>query len=308
MTTSQLDPGGLTRLLRSQDGLIALDQARALGLTPSALSRRIKSPTSGWSRPLPRIYLQGAVDLSERQRCRAASLFAGPGAVVTGIAALRWLRLRHLPDDADTHVVNVVVQPQRQVKSQDWVVVRRSGRPASAYSVDGVLTMPVTRAVVDAVPGLSYDATLALVCACINDGRTSPDQLRAELTAAPTNGSKQLRSALAQCDLGTRSVPEAQARRLFRAGGLPTPLINEPLTVGDVTFVPDFRWGHVIVEIDSKAWHLLSPGSWERTIRRRAMLAAHGYLVLPFTPEQIRDSPELVLAAVRNGLAGLIAS
>lgn len=303
MPTSRLDPDELARLLRSQDGLITLDQARGLGLSPAALTRRIQSPTSGWSRVLPRVYHHGVADLTERQRSRAASLFAGPGAVLTGVAALRWLRIRQLPDELHSGLVDVVVRPGRQLKSREWVGVHRSGRSAAAYSVDGVLTMPVSRAVVDAVLGLPYEATLALLCVGVNDGRTSPDQLRAELISAPTKGSMHLRAALAECDLGSRSVPEAQARRLFRDGGLPPPMVNVPLTVGDVCFVPDFRWGRVIVEIDSKAWHLLSPGSWERTIGRRAMLTAHGYLVFPFTPEQIRDSPELVLATVRNALA-----
>ena len=73
-------------------------------------------------------------------------------------------------------------------------------------------------------------------------------------------------------------------------------------------YVPDFRWGLVIVEIDSRAHHLLEEGAWERTQARRAALQAAGYHVLPYTPEQIRDTPEMVLAGIIAALAFPLAS
>jgi very-short-patch-repair endonuclease len=64
----------------------------------------------------------------------------------------------------------------------------------------------------------------------------------------------------------------------------------------------------VIVEIDSRAHHLLEPGAWEHTQERRAALSSLGFLVLPLTPQQLRDTPELVIAAVRSGLQRAVAS
>ena len=58
-------------------------------------------------------------------------------------------------------------------------------------------------------------------------------------------------------------------------------------------FVPDFRWGWVIVEIDSKEWHLLNPGSCEATMRRRARLEPAGYHVIPVSPALLRDVTDL---------------
>ena len=96
-------------------------------------------------------------------------------------------------------------------------------------------------------------------------------------------------------------MPEAAARQLFDLAGLPEALVNEPIEVNGEVFVPDFRWGRFIVEIDSKEWHLLVPGSWDRTQERRTRLEAAGYRVLPISPAQIRDSPAEVVAAVRMG-------
>lgn len=308
MTTSRLDAAALTALLELQDGLITLSQARALGLTPSALSRRVRSPISGWSRVLPHVYQLGLQDLTERQRTRAAVLFVGPGAVLTGSAALRWHRLKHLPDAVTSDQVDVICPDGRQARSHQWVQVHRSGRTSVAYGVDGVRTMSVTRSLVDAAAGFSYETLLAVLCAAVNSGRTSPGQLRDELEIAPVRGSGGLRRALAEVECGSRSFPEAGARQIFAQAGLPVPLINEAILVGGRLFIPDFRWGRVIVEVDSKAWHLLEPGAWQRTQERRAFLQAHGYLVIATTPEQLRESPELVIAAVQAALEMLDAA
>jgi very-short-patch-repair endonuclease len=67
--------------------------------------------------------------------------------------------------------------------------------------------------------------------------------------------------------------------------------------------VPDAWWhdAGVAVEVDSREWHL-SPGDWERTMRRHAELTALGILVSHFSPRQIRTEPERVLAAIRAAL------
>jgi hypothetical protein len=306
MTKSSADRQALSALLRAQDGLISLDQARSLGMTPSALGRRIHNPASGWSRVLPRVYLQGVRDLDDRQRCRAAVLFAGDGATLTGVAALRWHRIPHLPVEASLRDVDVVVPPGRQLRSVSWARLHRSARPDNAYSLDGVRTMPVTRAIVDAAPVLSDTTVLAVMCAAVNDRRTDSGRLADELSMAPIKGSRAVRQALAELTFGARSVPEADARGLFLRAGLPLPLINQPLSVAGRLLVPDFRWGHVIVEIDSKAFHLLQEGAWDRTQERRAFLRAHGYLVIPVTPKQLRERPDEVIAEVLRAL-GLVA-
>ncbi len=303
MNESALDPVALRAVLRAQDGLISLGQARAVGLTSSALSRRVGNPVSGWQRVLPRVYLHGTADLVDRQRSRAAVLYAGDSAGLTGAAALRWHRIQHLPSELSRGRVDVLVPPGRQRRSHGWAQLHRSERSHGAFVLDGVLTVPVTRALVDAAPGLSEETLLAAMCAAVNERRTSVDRLRDELVLAPVRGSRVLRLALAELGTGVRSVPEAVARRVFAKAGFPTPLINEPLWVGGRLLTPDFRWGRVIVEIDSKAFHLLQEGSWDRTQERRAYLRAHGYWVIPVTPRQLRENPEQVLAEILSALA-----
>ncbi|MDX6222463.1 MAG: hypothetical protein QOD91_1517, partial [Frankiales bacterium] len=212
-------------------------------------------------------------------------------------------RVQHLPHELRTLPVDVLVPHARQVADVDWVRITRTTRPSDSVSVDGVRTVYVARAVVDAALRLtSYEPTLSLLAAVVNAERVSPGQVAAQLSSAPVRGSLHLRNAMRELGLGSRSVPEARARRVFADAGLPEPEVNVPIRVDGQVLIPDFRWGRVIVEVESRAFHLLVPGSWERTQRRWAILAVAGYIVIPATPEDITQDPARVVAAVRAAL------
>ena len=55
-------------------------------------------------------------------------------------------------------------------------------------------------------------------------------------------------------------------------------------------------------EVDSREYHY-SAEDWQGTMRRHDRLVAHGVLLLHFTPKQIRDQPEEVVAQIRAALA-----
>ncbi|BEP16036.1 hypothetical protein acdb102_43470 [Acidothermaceae bacterium B102] len=301
MPPSSLDRKAFVELLRDQDGLIAARQAPSVGLSSSALSRRVKS--GHLRRVLPLVYAEGVADLSDRQRVRAALLFGGGKACLTGEAALIWRRVQHLPREVSAQTVDILVPASRHLTNNEWVRVTRTARMPFALLVDDVPTASMARAVVDATRWLeSYESALATISSVINAGRTTLEDVRAEAVLMSVRGSRLVRAVLAEASAEVRSVAEADARRLFQEHGLPEPDVNEPLTVQGETFVPDFRWGWVIVEIDSRAWHLLEAGAWERTQARRARLEAAGYRVLPYTPQQIRDTPLLVIAGIVHAL------
>jgi len=78
----------LLALLRRQDGLVTRAQAEQHGLPPRTLSRRVQ--VDGWNRLAPRVYLAGGHRLTDRPRIRAAGLWAGEEATVSGPAAAWW--------------------------------------------------------------------------------------------------------------------------------------------------------------------------------------------------------------------------
>lgn len=303
---SRTDDQALKRLLRRQKGLLTAAQAAEVGISASALTRRVAAKGNGWRRILPRVYATFDHSLTEADKVRAAVLYAGQGACLTGSAALRWHRIPHLPHEFRTLPVDVLVPHARQVADVDWVRITRTTRPSDSVSVDGVRTVYVARAAIDAGLRLtSYDATLALLAAVINAELVSSGQLAAQLLSAPVRGSLHLRNAMRELRFGTRSVPEAQARQVFADAGLPEPEVNVPIRIDGRILIPDFRWGRVILEVESREFHLMVPGSWERTQRRWAALSAAGYLVIPATPEDILRRPASVVAAIRGAMAAL---
>jgi very-short-patch-repair endonuclease len=117
-------------------------------------------------------------------------------------------------------------------------------------------------------------------------------------------GSAHFRAALEEVVAGVRSIAEAELRHLILRGRLPEPMFNARLLVGDeLIAIADAWWPEfgVVVEADSKEWHLL-PEHWEQTMARHARLTALGILVLHFTPRQIREEPEKVLSTIRQAL------
>ena len=78
---------------------------------------------------------------------------------------------------------------------------------------------------------------------------------------------------------------------------------GDPLPVPD-GWLPD---AGIALEVDSREYHL-SPEDWQRTMRRHNLLAAHGVLVLHFTPSELRSRPghvrQLIVAAYAQRLAG----
>lgn len=144
-----------------------------------------------------------------------------------------------------------------------------------------------------------------LLAAAVQSHRCTVEQLITELKAGPIHGSALFRTALSEVASGVRSGREAEMMALLRRGHVPDPLFNPLLYYGNEFIAsPDAWWpdAGVVVEVDSKEWHL-SPRSWERTMRRHARMTALGILVLHFTPRQIREEPQQVLDTIRAALS-----
>ncbi len=78
----------LDHVLRRQAGVLALGRAVACGMSAQTVQRRTRE--GGWQRLFPRVYLVGGHRLTDEVRVRAAWLWAGEQAVVSGPAAAWW--------------------------------------------------------------------------------------------------------------------------------------------------------------------------------------------------------------------------
>lgn len=298
--TNKVDKG-VVEIWRRQCDLITRPQALSAGMTDAALRSRLRAG-GPWTAVLPGVYFVHNGILTTGQREAAAVLYAGRGSVITGTAALARMGMRiPIPD-----VVDVLVPHSQRRASRGFVRILRTRRmPEQVWLTDGLPWAAAARSVADAGRlRAEADYVRALVADAVQQRKCTVQQLATELCAGPKRGSAALRAALEEVADGVRSIAEGDLRKLIRSGGLPAPLFNPDLFVGDAFLArPDAWWGKagVAVEVDSREWHL-SPADWERTQARHALMSAHGILVLHYAPRRIRTDGAAVLAEIRATL------
>jgi hypothetical protein len=294
-------PPTLKRTLSRQYGVIGLDQATSLGLLMSTIRCRIR-PGGPWQRILPGVYLTESGPPTHDQLDMAALLYAGPQALITGIAALRRCGLQHACGPA----VDVLVPQRCGRASRDHVRLHRTVRMPSLVVVQGPIELAMApRATIDAARHLFDTRDLrAVVAGVVQQRLCTLPELRTELSLARMPNAEALRAVLGEVAAGIRSAPEGDLMDLINQAGLPRPLYNADLYLDDVFLArPDAWWREVSVaaEVDSRAHHS-SAYDFQRTMRRHTKMTAAGIRLLHFSPAEIRSHPLVVIARITDAL------
>ena len=302
--STRLDRDALFRVLEQQLDVISRQQALAAGLTRHALAHRLR-PGGPWRGLLPGVYMAATGAPTTLQQEMAALLYAGPGSVITGPAALR---SHHIRTEL-TEFVDVLVPSTRQRRDTQFVRLHRTTRmPGRIWEAGPVRYVMPARAVADAVRALTGLRDMrAVVADAVQRRRCAIKDLFTELDAGPNVGSVLFREALADVADGVRSTAEGDLRDLLARSGLPMPLFNPSLYDEHGTFVarPDAWWpAHgIAVEVDSREWHT-SPEDHAKTLARGRRMARYQIVVLRFTPRQIRSQPAEVINDIKAALDG----
>ena len=204
----------LGKLLGQQHGVASRAQLLAIGMPDRAMQYRLRS--GPWQALLPGIYLSVAEPPGFAQKEMAALLYAGPGSVVTGPAALTHHGIRGPSDmsvigsPADVSVIDVLVPVKRQRLDMGFVRLHRTARmPARTLSAGPVRVALAPRAVTDTAWQLTSPADVrAVVTDAIRSGLCTLGDLTAELDAGPIRGSAALRSVLTEMAAEIRSTAE----------------------------------------------------------------------------------------------------
>ena len=299
---SEFDRAALNAILDRQYQVVSRGQVLASGMPERALGYRLRAG-GPWQRLLPGVYLAVTGAPNSDQREIAALLYAGPGSVLTGTAALRLWGVRA----PYTSTIDVLIPALKQRQSYGFVRIHATTRmPAETFAVGPRRLAPLARAVGDTSRHLSRLGDVrALVAAVVQQKKCTPAMLAAELEDGPVRGSALLRIAVGDVYTGTRSNPEADLKDLLVRAKLPMPEFNAQLYAGD-EFIgsPDAWWQYAGVagEVDSSEYHL-SPEDHERTLARDGRMRKFGINVLHFTPRQIRTQPAEVIATIKSALA-----
>jgi very-short-patch-repair endonuclease len=234
-------------LLTRQAGVITAAQAVAGGMTMRTVQRRVRS--GAWTRLHPGVYLVGGHRLTDEARIRAAWLWAGESALVTGPGAAFWHRmLDRVPRD-----VEITVPRHTHLRPQPGVVLRRRD------------VWPVDR-VVDRHVALSAEPLTALeVAVALPDGSVFLDRALQKHVRFPTlyraycrnmgrHGSSEAgRLIMAAADRAD-SAAERLLVKLLRQAGIGGWVLGYPF--GPYRIDLAFPARKLAIEVDGWAWHV----------------------------------------------------
>jgi hypothetical protein len=201
---------GIEPLLARQAGVISRRQALAAGLTGAAVDHRLR--TRRW-RPLhPRVYLVGSHRYDDEVRARAAVLWAGAGAVLSGAAAAWWHGLL-----ADAPVTLGLTAPVGR-DARPGVVVR--GRPLGSADRVRLRGLPVTAlplSLLEAAVELGTPAAGALLDDALQRSVRWPDVVAAH---GRNPGSPTAACLIAAAAARSSAAAEAALVRMLRDAGI----------------------------------------------------------------------------------------
>ncbi|MFC4950418.1 hypothetical protein [Pseudonocardia sp. GCM10023141] len=253
-----------------------------------------------WRRLLPGIVALHNGPPTRDDRRRAALLYAGPGAVLTGLDALQPHGMERMPSPSGP--VHLLVPADRRRVGAGRVLVERTENLPVAELGRWPLA-PIQRVALDFTRRTSdRNEVRSALAEVVQRGRCTPAQLNAELAAGSGRGSALPRLVLEEISDGVRSVAEANARRLVLRSGLPAPMWNAKLYDRNGLFIamPDAWFDDVGMawQIDSKEWHL-SPDDYERTADTRSAMMIENILVVHTVPSKMAARGDDVIAELQ---------
>jgi hypothetical protein len=290
--------GKMMRLAARQGGYVSRDQLLAEGLSLSAIDRRVNE---GELAPVvPGVYLMFP-PRDDTDLLRGAVL-ALPDAVVSHQSASRLLRFPRLPERKPT-----VVVPSHTTHRFPGVTVRRCNDliAADLTRVDGLPVTSVPRTLFDLSRLLKFrefdSIGESLVIAEMMD-LDQFDEVTDRLARRGKGGSRYARLFLEirSGHESTATVLERKGRAVLSGGGLPTPIAQYPIPWAPVRRFDDaYPAGQLAIEWDSRAWHQ-QRAAMAADRRRDREAAAHGWVVLRFTWDDITESPHEIVSSVRS--------
>jgi very-short-patch-repair endonuclease len=291
----------LHALLRRQDGVISLDQARELGFSDATVRRRVA--TKQWYRIAYRVYLVATHEETPRATVRAAMLSVGGDAVLVGRAAAWWWGLLH----SRPAPIEIAVDRERQQRRRPGVLLVRRTVPETDRTVLRRLRVTtIVPTVLDAAAERGPEDGARLMDTALQRRKVTLEALRrAQVKRSGRHGSPVTWRLLALAAGGAVSEAERLAHSAMRAAGIGGWLANVPMDVpgfGRAVVDVAFPAEKVILEIDGWAFH--------RDVRaflidgpRQAALTAEGWVVIRTHWYELTENPEVFVATLRRVLA-----
>lgn len=258
-------------------------------------------PGGPWRPLLPGVVLLRNSPPNRDDIRRAALIYAGDEAMLTGLDALEMAGLRRAP--APSGPIHLLVPTERRRFGAGKVLAERTERLPKPDVRRDLRVAPVARA------GLDFcrrsgdrDQIRSVLAEIVQTGRASPAELSAELEAGSGRGTAVPRAVLREIVGGVRSVAEAKARELLMETALPAPMWNARLVdAGGAHLATVDAWFDNVGlawEIDSREFHFAAE-DYERTVERHSRLTAAGVIVVHTLPQTLQKKGAQVVSELR---------
>lgn len=286
-----------------QLGLITRTQFTAMGGSKKMLRTRVNQ---GVLVPIGAQSLRvGGAPTTWRQQLLAATLDAGPDAVVSHLAAAAYWHLAGVR----TGAVEVTVPDGRRPRRVVGLV--HLSRALNPVDVDRRGPFPVTtpaRTLIDAASRLARPQLEAALDEALRNGLVGHAYLRwrlDQLGAGGRRGVADLRRLLDGpiADRRPESWLERRVLTILRQAGLPAPDVQRPVvTAGGVRRV-DFCYpaAGLVIEVDGHRTHS-TRRQRQADAQRAAELTALGLEVITFTYEDVTERPDYVVETIAGRL------
>ena len=282
----------LWAVLREQGGVISLAQAVAAGVSERTVRRWV---TEGrWQRIHPGIYLAEGRRLGPAATVRAAWLWGGPSALVSGPAAAFWLGLLERPPGP----VQLTVPRTGRGRGRPGVRIRRRGLdPLDRAELRGLQLTAVPLTVLETAIALPDGAAFLdrALQREVSFGRVRDAYFR-NLGA---RGWARAHAMLTVAADGAASRAERRLVALLVEAGIDGWVVG--LEIGPWTLDLAFPDARVAIELDSWAWHS-DHERFRRDRRKGNELVLSGWTLLRVTWFDLVEAPGRVVAQIRHAL------
>jgi hypothetical protein len=292
----------LADLAARQHGTFSRAQARAAGLSSSALYRRLERDqilVCG----IAALHLPGTV-LTWHGRLHAGLLDLGPGALVSGRAAGQL----HQLDGFTANCLEYLVPRSRRDRKTTGLVHSTSNLIAlDCCTIDGLPCVSATRAVVELLAHASLgEAGNALDSAC-RTHLTARSVVRRRLEELGRQGRRGVAAFEQLIKAGeVESWLERRFLEVIGRAGLPIPVLQRRYELADVGIARvDFEYPlwSIVVEVGGPRGYL-SLAERRRQERRRNALQLEGKTICFFTREDVERDPGYVIRTLTAALTG----
>lgn len=281
----------LDALLARQAGVISRDQALAAGLSRDMIDHRIM--LRRW-RPLhPRVYLAAGHRLDDEVAVRAAVLWAGEGAVLSGVAAGWW----HGMVERRPATVGITVDRRRHPRPRPGVSVRRRElAPPDRVDRSGLAVTARALTVLEASVELGGPGS-QLLDRALQKWVGFPEVYEAYCRNVGCHGSASAARMLTAAADRSASAAERLLVRMLKESGASGWYCAFPAAGYAIDMA--FPAARVAVEVDGWAWHMDATRA-QADKRRQNALVRHGWIVLRYTWHDLVERPRAVLAEIAH--------